>query len=136
MIKTFEKGKVKVIAKNFKSTEFDCKCGECSRTHIDDKLVDYLQEIRNHFNKPVIINSGYRCYKHNKAVGGAITSKHMEGEAADIVVKGIAPREVAAYAEKIGIKGIGLYDTFVHIDTRFFKSYWYSEKQERRSTFK
>ena len=33
------------------------------------------------------------------------------------------------------MKGIGLYDTFVHIDTRESKSFWYGHGQERRTTF-
>jgi len=52
----------------------------------------------------------------------------------------VAPREVAKYAESIGIKGIGLYETnadghFTHIDTRTVKSFWYGQKEEYRSTF-
>jgi len=49
--------------------------------------------------------------------------------------RGIAPEEIAKYAESIGVKGIGLYDTFVHIDTRESKSFWYGHGQERRTTF-
>jgi hypothetical protein len=60
--------------------------------------------------------------------------------ATDIQVKGVTPREVAKYAESIGIKGIGLYETqsdghFVHIDTRTNKSFWYGQAQAPRSTF-
>lgn len=134
---TYTKGKAVKLAANFKSTEFDCKGrGCCYETIITPLLVVYLQRIRNHFDAPVIINSGYRCNKHNKAVGGASGSKHRTGAAADIKVKGVSPRRVAQYAETIGIRGIGLYDTFVHIDTRTKKFYWYSHKQERRNTFK
>lgn len=43
-----------------------------------------LEKIRAVYNKPIIITSGYRCYKLNKAVGGAVTSQHMLGQAADI----------------------------------------------------
>ena len=56
--------------------------------------------------------------------------------AADIVVKGVKPLEVARYTESIGIKGIGLYSSFVHVDTRTRKSFWYGHKQEYRATFK
>lgn len=138
MIKTYPKGKAYKVAANFKTKEFDCKCGKaaCKYTLIDDKLITYLQKMRNHFKKPIIINSGYRCFSHNKAVGGAVNSRHTRGQAADIVVKGVSPRKVAAYAETLGIKGIGLYDTFTHIDTRTYKYYWYSSKQEKRETFK
>jgi uncharacterized protein YcbK (DUF882 family) len=46
--------------------------------------------------------------------------------AADIKVKGIAPEKVAAYAEKLlpGTGGIGVYDTFVHVDVRSTKARW------------
>lgn len=137
MAAVYTKGKVKKLAKNFKSTEFDCKgSGCCSKTIVDSRLVKQLQKIRDHFGKSVIITSGYRCYSHNKKVGGASRSKHMLGMAADIKVTGIKPREVAKYAESLGIKGIGLYDTFVHVDTRGTKAYWYGHAQEYRSSFK
>lgn len=43
-----------------------------------------LQPIRDKYGKPIIISSGYRCPKLNKAVGGAATSQHIKGQAADI----------------------------------------------------
>lgn len=132
----YTKGKAVKLSTNFKSTEFDCKCnGYCKKTIIDSQLVTYLQLIRNHFGKPITINSGYRCAKHNRAVGGSSGSKHTKGAAADIVVRGVEPKEVAKYCEAIGIKGIGLYSTFVHIDTRSKKSFWYGHNQEYRATF-
>lgn len=141
MIKTFKKNVSENLSANFKSTEFDCHgTGCCSKTLIDEKLVEYLQKIREHFGKPVIISSGYRCERHNKSVGGATASKHKQGMAADIMVTDIKPAEVAKYAESIGILGIGLYETekdgyFVHIDTRINKSFWYGQDQRYRSTF-
>ena len=132
-----KKGKAIKLSTNFKSTEFDCKCKSyCSNTIIDTRLIEYLQTIRNHFKAPVIINSGYRCAQHNRRVGGASKSKHLLGMAADIKVKGVEPLEVARYAESLGVRGIGLYPTFVHIDTRAKKSYWYGSQQAYRGTFK
>lgn len=136
MIKQYEKGKAVKLSTNFKSTEFDCHGkGCCKATWIDDDLVDFCQKVRDNFGKSVVINSGYRCTIHNKAVGGAGKSKHVNGMAADIVVKGIDPKEVAKYCESIGVLGIGLYDTFVHIDTRTKKAFWYGHGQEKRTTF-
>lgn len=43
-----------------------------------------LQPIRDKYGKPIIISSGFRCAKLNKAVGGSKTSQHVKGEAADI----------------------------------------------------
>lgn len=133
----YVKGKKSQLSKNFESTEFDCKCKNktCSTTEIDPKLIEYLQKIRDYFGKAVTINSAYRCDKHNKSVGGASQSKHKFGQAADIKVSGIKPLKVAQYAEFIGIKGIGQYSNFVHIDTRTNKFFWYGNEQSSRSTF-
>lgn len=43
-----------------------------------------LQPLRDEFNAPIIVNSGYRSQQVNKAVGGVPTSQHLKGEAADI----------------------------------------------------
>lgn len=136
MQKKYTKGKAVKLSENFKSTEFDCHgFGCCCETTIDLELVDILQEIRNHFGKSVTINSGFRCKTHNKAVGGASKSKHLSGCAADIRVSEVAPSEVAKFAESIGVKGIGLYADFVHIDTRENKSFWYGHSEQPMLTF-
>lgn len=140
-VKTYKKKAISKLSTNFKSTEFDCHgSGCCSETLIDEQLVEYLQDIRDHFGKPVNVSSAYRCATHNKNVGGATGSRHMKGQAADIYITGVAPAEIAKYAESIGILGIGLYETdkdghFVHVDTRTTKSFWYGQAQAPRSTF-
>ena len=129
------------LSEHFSSSEFDCHGnGCCGSTIINEKLVQYLEQIRAHFGKPITITSGYRCIVHNRNVGGATGSRHSKGDAADIVVQGVTPRTVAQYAESIGILGIGLYETsadghFVHIDTRDYKSYWYGQACAARTTF-
>ena len=55
--------------------------------------------------------------------------------AADFYIDGVNTLEIAKYAESIGILGIGHYDTFVHIDTRINKSFWYGHNEEYRETF-
>ena len=138
---SYRKGQAVKLSENFNSSEFDCKGGGCcSETIINPQLVKYLQQIREHFKSPITITSAYRCPTHNSRVGGAPGSRHSKGDAADIVVKGRTPREVAKYAESIGIKGIGLYETsadgyFVHIDTRSTKSFWYGQNEQPRTTF-
>lgn len=54
---------------------------------IEEELMEtaqLLEKIRTVYKKPIIVTSGYRCEKLNKAVGGAKTSQHMKGQAADI----------------------------------------------------
>ena len=141
-VKTYKKGAATKLSANFRVSEFDCNgVGCCTTTKIDDKLVAYLQKIRDHFGKKVILASGYRCETHNAKVAKAASkSRHISGMAADIKVEGVAPAEVAKYAESIGVLGIGLYDSdadghFVHIDTRDAKSFWLGHAQKRCTTF-
>ena len=49
-----------------------------------DKVLDPAREL---LGAPIIVNSGYRCPKVNKLVGGVKNSQHMLGEAADIYCK-------------------------------------------------
>ncbi len=58
-----------------------------------------LQPVRDHFGKPVVINSGYRSPKLNKAIGGSNKSQHTKGEAADIEIPGLSNKELAEYIE-------------------------------------
>lgn len=126
-IKAYSKAKDgnKKLSTNFKVKEFACTDGS-DPIFIDSDLVTVLQNIRNHFGKAVTITSAYRTPPKNKAVGGETYSQHLYGRAADIKVKGIAPKQVAAYAEKLLPKsgGIGTYSTFTHVDVRSVKSRW------------
>lgn len=136
MIKKYDKSDgSRRLSANFRVAEFACKCGRCDRILIDDTLVTQLQSIRDHFRAVVNINSGYRCAAHNAEVGGDPNSSHMDGMAADIVVKDIQPAEVAKYAESIGIKRIGLYDDFVHIGSGQTKRFWKGKTGTAVETF-
>lgn len=118
----------KSLTSSFKVREFACNDGsDVILIHPD--LPSVLQNIRNQFGKPIIINSGYRTPEYNKKVGGATRSQHCYGTAADIVVDGVSPASVAAAAEK-ALKemdypgGIGLYKSFVHVDVRSMRYRW------------
>ena len=109
----------------FKRSEFACKCG-CGFDAVDVELLDVLEYLREHFNRPVVINSACRCEAHNRFVKGAKNSIHVRGKAADVRVQGIEPAEVATYLEqKYPDKyGIGRYPSFTHIDVRAIRSHW------------
>lgn len=47
-------------------------------------IVNVLQPLRDAYGKPLYVNSGFRCERLNKAVGGAANSQHLYGQAADI----------------------------------------------------
>lgn len=138
---TYKKGSTARLSENFRVNEFACHGrGCCTSVLIDEKLVDILQQVRDHFGASVTVTSGYRCPVHNKSVGGATGSHHSKGKAADITVKGHAPAEVAKYLESISVKRIGLYETkkdgfFVHVGSDDTKHFWYGQAQQPRSTF-
>lgn len=106
------------VSKHFKRHEFACKCG-CGFDTVDAETLAALETIRMHFNAPVIITSGCRCPAHNARVGGAANSQHVLARAADIKVRGVAPRAVADFVERsMGNVSVGRYATFTHVDTR------------------
>lgn len=58
------------------------------------ELIDkVLEPLREAYGKPIIVTSGYRCPKLNKAVGGSATSQHVLGQAADIRSVSDEPKE-------------------------------------------
>ena len=113
------------LSAHFKVREFACSDGT-DTVFVAPKLVTLLEQIRVHFGKPVIVNSGYRTETKNKAVGGAAFSRHKYGMAADIHIAGVTPRQIAAYAETLMPRsgGIGVYGTFCHVDVRTERSRW------------
>ncbi|WCZ56787.1 hypothetical protein K30_051 [Salmonella phage Kenya-K30] len=114
-----------MLNKYFKRKEFACRCG-CGTSTVDAELLQVITDVREHFGVPVVITSGHRCGNHNRRVGGAVSSMHMTGKAADIKVSGVLPSRVATYLEEKypSQYGIGRYNSFTHIDVRDGKARW------------
>ena len=93
---------------------------------IDTDLVELLERIRTAACGAVTVNSGYRTASYNQKVGGARASQHLLGRAADIQVSGASPLLVGQIAEYYlgGHGGIGIYQTFTHVDTRTARARW------------
>ena len=102
---------------NFSPAEIACR--GTGRLLVNAEALDRLQELRVMLGKPMIVTSGYRSPEHNKAVGGAKASKHLDGTAFDISMANHDPAAFIAMARKAGFKGIGTYprSNFIHIDT-------------------
>ncbi|MCK5018998.1 MAG: hypothetical protein KAS32_18200 [Candidatus Peribacteraceae bacterium] len=111
--------------KHFTRQEFNCKCN-CGFNTVDFELAEVLEELREHFNKPVAITSGCRCESYNRKIGGSKNSQHKYGKAADIVVTGIKPSTVYKYlnSKYPDRYGIGKYSNWIHVDTRQSKARW------------
>lgn len=90
--------------KHFKKSEFTCKCG-CGSNNMDLRVVKIADQIRDYFGKPVIVNSGYRCSKHNKAVGGVSGSRHLVGKAIDLYVQGVSGSTLLNYTKQLVNQG-------------------------------
>jgi uncharacterized protein YcbK (DUF882 family) len=117
-------------SKNFKSDEFKCKCG-CGVDGVKQVVVDKLQEIRDKVGFPLKITSGYRCPKHNLAIGGAKGSKHMTGQAVDIWIKDLSPSQKFALVGHsfCEFQGVGIGETILHVDIRDVATLWiYTDK--------
>ena len=118
------------ITEHFTLDELACKgirasCGGCKGLPITPLLyfhMDRLEQLRTDLDCPLIITSGHRCDSHNAYCGGASNSMHLH-LATDVR----APTrddwvqtmdQVHELAIDIGFGGIGLYDTFIHLDSR------------------
>ena len=95
---------------------------DLERAHLR-KLAETLETARTILDdKPILINSGFRCDKLNKLVRGAKTSAHLEGRAADFHCPSFGtPREVALALKKErhllpdGLKVILEFDRWIHL---------------------
>lgn len=122
----FKKGSETYVSEHFQAKEFDCPCHypDCKKTIISKALLSFLEKIRVKEGKPVQINSGTRCVRHNADVGGADGSTHLEGRGADIQVKNRKGIELLKTAEEAGVQSIGLGRNYIHIDDRARKRRW------------
>ena len=101
--------------KYFSKDEFACPC--CGMNGMKQEFADKLDDARGRAGVPFKINSGYRCVAHNKAVGGSLTSSHLDGWAVDIEAKSSRQRfKIIEGLIGAGIKRIGIGKTFIHAD--------------------
>ena len=94
-------------------------CKGTGKLIINTDAMDDLQSLRDMLGKPLIITSAYRSPEHNKRVGGAKRSKHLEGIAFDVRMDNHDPHTFEAAARAAGFTGFGYYPKsgFMHIDT-------------------
>jgi zinc D-Ala-D-Ala carboxypeptidase len=102
---------------HFSARELSCDCNRyCEGEYYHDPaFLDALEAMRAIVG-PLKINSGHRCRRHNKAVGGARASMHVRAMAVDISLAGHDRKILALAARKAGFRGIGYGRTFLHVD--------------------
>ena len=120
------------LTSNFSLEEFKCKCG-CEMPEFVKKniieLAENLQVLRDDVGRLDLTNA-YRCKFHNADVGGSVNSQHLKGKAADIKSKILSPNEIAVRTndlmknESFKLGGIGIYNTFTHVDIRGTRARW------------
>jgi len=121
------------LTKNFNISEFNCHDGTPVPPELLSnvkELADNLQVLRDFLGTSLHINSGYRSPAYNKKIGGAKLSQHVEGKAADISSLKFTPEQIhAAILQLIGegkMKqgGLGIYNSWIHYDTRGTAARW------------
>ena len=120
------------LSKNFTVGEF-ARSGRTTfiPARIDPKFVACLQRIRDHVDRPVRINSGYRSNSYNTKLYNArgekpTRSQHISGRAADIKIGRMTGQEIAEAAiDACGPQiAVGLGPQFAHIDMRGHFKIW------------
>jgi zinc D-Ala-D-Ala carboxypeptidase len=101
---------------NFSPAEIACR--GTGAIKINTEAMDKLQVLRDRLGKPLIVRSAYRSPEHNRRVGGAPRSKHMDGTAFDTAMSNHDPTSFAVAAREVGFLGFGYYPRsgFMHID--------------------
>lgn len=102
----------------FKLSDFACPC--CGSNLMDLEFLKLVDAFRGELGFPLIVDSGYRCPKHNAAVGGVKNSMHVKGRAVDWKMLAIHPAmrpKLVALAPKY-FRGIGVGISLVHTDNR------------------
>lgn len=113
------------LTKDSNAADFHCSC--CGVGELDST---FLQQLFSFLAASSIgsfqVNSGYRCQKHNAAVGGEPNSKHLVGRAVDLAAKTVQLKTVIFdAARKTGLCGVGMGANFIHLDNREVPAVWY-----------
>lgn len=84
------------------------------KQNLTDLCVCVLEPIRALIGSPIRISSGYRCERLNEAIGGASTSQHLKGQAADISCRDLTVEELYQKIKDSGIVCGQIINEFQH----------------------
>ena len=100
--------------KHFTEAELACRC--CGQCTMNEQFLIALDMARRDAGLPFHVTSGYRCEKHNMAVGGATNSAHTKGLAVDIACQSSTERMKILKALLRYFDRVGIAKTFIHVD--------------------
>lgn len=111
---------------NFKEYEFRCR--HCGQQDMKPEFMERLQALRDVYQRPMPITSGYRCENHPIEKAKAEPGMHSTGLACDVGVQGADAHELMRLAFHLGFTGIGVQQKglgrFVHLDLRPTPMVW------------
>lgn len=139
-----KKGDKRPVSTNFTANEFYSKSSDAPASHsFPSELVEAVQFLRSHYNTPWRITSSYRTWGHEYRIFRgkgkdveyskrmADTSQHVKRRAVDSQPKNLSPEilhdlqqdflsrgPIFQQLRALGVTGFGVYDRFVHLDTR------------------
>lgn len=114
------------IKEYFPDIEFDRCDPPCKRSDMDIAFLRRLTAARMVAGVPFTLNCAYRTSAHDIARGRSGQGYHTRGRAVDIRCHDAAMRfKIVDAAIREGIFGIGIYETFVHLDDRHTPCIWY-----------
>jgi zinc D-Ala-D-Ala carboxypeptidase len=106
---------------DFPVLDIRCNCPECNKLKIhqvEPARLSAIQTFRTELDRPIYAKEFYRCRKHPKELKKDKVGEHTRG-AIDVPVKGGEQRmETLIVAIACGATGIGIANTFIHVDFR------------------
>lgn len=121
-------GQEQYVPVHFSKTEFQMCTPSCELEDMDSEFLKKLDKLRDLCGFPIILNCAYRSKKHDISKGRSGTSYHCVGRAADLRILDSNKRALLVQnAFRVGLKGVGVYKRFVHVDDRFVDTCWYGE---------
>lgn len=135
-VQTYSYNQDAALFAHFCAKEFQYKCGASHSTRIADPLIEKLEALYGALDcSKIIVNSGYRCESHDKAVGGSGSGQHTKWTTADVVCYDasgsvISSKRVCCAAQDLGFPGIANINAkyqLTHLDVRSDGTYYGDE---------
>lgn len=102
----------------FRAAEFKKCSPSCEMLQMDQGFLIMLDELRSKCGFPIILNSAYRSSDWDKAKGRSGSGPHTKGIAVDIsCTDSYHRRVILQHALQMKFTGIGIAETFIHLDT-------------------